>query len=135
MMAIEVMAGKHLGIDDVRPVLQSLETKELLVISGSGEGEKWTFRSDLVREVAYSTLTKGDRARSHFGIAAYMEANEDKEYDAVIDRITYHYVRAAELVHELGPVDGLPRDLTQHALHWLSEAARRANQAEIPIVA
>ena len=31
MMAIEVMAGKHLGIDNVRPVLESLEAKELLV--------------------------------------------------------------------------------------------------------
>ena len=69
MMAIEVMAGKHLGIDNVRPILESLEAKELLVLSGTGEGEKWTFRSDLVREVAYSTLTKADRARSHFGIA------------------------------------------------------------------
>ena len=109
MMAIEVMAGKHLGIDDVRPVLESLEAKELLVLSGTGEGEKWTFRSDLVREVAYSTLTKGDRARSHFGIASWMEAHEDTDRDAVVDRITYHYVRAAELIHELGPVDGPAR--------------------------
>ena len=69
MMAIEVMAGKHLGIKNVRPILESLEAKELLVLSGTGDGEKWTFRSDLVREVAYSTLTKSDRARSHFGIA------------------------------------------------------------------
>ena len=64
------MAGKHLGIDNVRPILESLEAKELLVLSGTGEGEKWTFRSDLVREVAYSTLTKADRARSHYGIAS-----------------------------------------------------------------
>ena len=67
--AIEVMAGKHLGMGDVRPVLDSLEAKDLLVLSGSGERETWTFRSDLVREVAYSTLTKADRARSHAGIA------------------------------------------------------------------
>ena len=40
MMAIEVMAGKHLGIDDVRPVLESLEAKELLVLSGDGRGRE-----------------------------------------------------------------------------------------------
>ena len=40
MMAIEVMAGKHLGIDDVRPVLESLEAKELLVLSGSRGGRE-----------------------------------------------------------------------------------------------
>ena len=113
MMAIEVMAGKHLGIDNVRPVLESLEAKELLVLSGSDEGEKWTFRSDLVREVAYSTLTKADRARSHAGIAGWMEAHEDSERDVVVDRITFHYVRAAELINELGHVDGLPADLTE----------------------
>ena len=67
MRAIEVMARKHSGIDDVRPVLASLEAKELLVLSGSGDGERWTFRSDFVREVAYGTLTKADRARSHAG--------------------------------------------------------------------
>ena len=135
MMAIEVMAGKHLGIDNVRPVLESLEAKDLLVLSGSDEGEKWTFRSDLVREVSYSTLTKADRARSHAGIAGWMEAHEDSERDVVVDRITFHYVRAAELINELGHVDGLPADLSERALLWLERAAGRANQAEIPVVA
>ena len=135
IMAIEVMAGKHLGIDNVRPVLTSLEAKDLLVISGAGEAEKWTFRSDLVREVSYSTLTKADRARSHQGIAAWMEIHEDTDRDAVLDRVSHHYVRAAELVLELGPVDGLPVDLTERALVWLERAAARANQSDIPVVA
>ena len=64
-----------------------------------------------------------------------MEAHEDTERDAVVDRITYHYVRAAELINELGHVDGLPDDLTERALPWLERAAARANQAEIPVVA
>ncbi len=135
MAAIEVMAGKHLGIKNVRPVLEALEAKELLVLSGAGEGEKWTFRSDLVREVSYSTLTKTDRARSHFGIASWMEVHEDGERDAVIDRITHHYVRAAELVHEMGQVEGLPADIAERALVWLERAAARATRSEIPVVA
>ena len=135
VMAIEVMAKKHLGMDDVRPVLEALEAKELLLLSGAGASEKWTFRSDLVREVAYSTLTKADRARSHFGIATWMVDHETTSNDAVVDRIAFHYVRAAELVHELGPVDGLPADLTEQALHWLEQAAARANHAEIAVVA
>ena len=135
MMAIEVMAGQHLGMDNVRPVLEALEVKELLVISGTGEAEKWTFRSDLAREVAYSTLTKADRARSHQGIASWMEAHEDTDRDAVIDRISHHYVRAAEMVLELGQVEGLPADLTERALLWLERAAARANQSDIAVVA
>lgn len=133
--AIEVMSTKHLGIKDVRPVLESLEAKELLVLSGAGDAAKWSFRSDLVREVAYGTLTKADRARSHQGIAEWMEGHEDTTHDAVVDRITYNYVRAAELAHELGAVDGLCDDLVERALTWLERAAGRATQADIPVVA
>jgi class 3 adenylate cyclase/tetratricopeptide (TPR) repeat protein len=133
--AIEVMGAKHLGIDDVRPMLASLEAKDLLVLSGLGDSAMWTFRSDLVREVAYGTLTKADRARSHQGIATWMEGNEDTRADAMVDRITHHYVRAAELAHELGPVDGLLPDLEERALVWLERAAGRAARAEISVVA
>ena len=133
--AIEVMAGKHLGMGDVRPVLESLEAKDLLVLSGTGDRETWTFRSDLVREVAYSTLTKADRARSHAGIATWMEAHVDTKLDVMVDRIAHHYARAAELVHELGGVPDLPSDLGERALGWLEQAAARADQADIPVVA
>jgi tetratricopeptide (TPR) repeat protein len=88
-----------------------------------------------VREVAYSTLTKADRARSHHGIATWMEAHEDTTRDAVLDRMAHHYVRAAELVQELDHVEGLPEDVTEQALHWLEQAAARANQAEFHVVA
>ena len=132
--AIEVMSEKHLGMDDVRPVLESLEAKELLILSGTGAAEKWTFRSDMVREVSYSTLTKSDRAKAHTGIAAWMEAHENADHDAVLDRITHHYVRAAELVHELGSLDDQSVDVTERALFWLERAASRADQAELSMV-
>jgi class 3 adenylate cyclase/tetratricopeptide (TPR) repeat protein len=135
VMAIEVMSQKHLRIDDVAPVLESLEAKELLVLSGTGDAAKWTFRSDLVREVAYSTLTKADRARAHQGIALWMEEHQDVDRDVVVDRVTFHYARAAELAHELGTVEGLLPDLLERALTWVERAAARANHAEIPVVA
>ena len=133
--AIEVMSSKHSGIDDPLPILRSLEEKELILLSGQGESAKWTFRSDLVREVAYSTLTKADRARAHQGIAMWMEAHEDTSRDAVVDRITHNYVRAAELAHELGPVPDLADDLEERALQWIERAAARATQSELPVVA
>lgn len=133
--AIDVMACKHHGLDDVRAVLDSLEAKELLVLSGSGPSEKWTFRSDLVREVAYGTLTKSDRAKAHAGIAAWMELHEDAEQDAVLDRLTHHYVRAAELAAELGGLDGSASALGVKAMAWLERAASRAEGAELHVVA
>ncbi len=132
--AIEVMAREHLGIEDVRPVLEALEAKELLILTGTGDHEKWTFRSDMVREVAYSTLTKADRAKGHTGIAVWMETYEDAERDVVLDRITHHYVRAAELVNDLGSTTELTVDVVDRALHWLERAAARADQAEMLMV-
>jgi class 3 adenylate cyclase/tetratricopeptide (TPR) repeat protein len=133
--AIEVMAKKHLGISDVLPILAALEAGELLVLSGTGPSARWTFRSDLVREVAYGTLTKADRARSHQGIAEWMERYDDTSRDDVVDRIAHNYVRAAEMARELGPVDGLVDDLEERAFRWLERAAARATAAEISVVA
>src|SRR3546814_9520721 len=79
VLAIEVMAHKRLGIEDVAPVLSALVAKELLVLKGRGSRATWAFRSDVVREVAYGTLTKADPARSHPGIARWIEAHEDTE--------------------------------------------------------
>jgi hypothetical protein len=47
-------------------ILRGLADKEILRIDGG----HWAFRSDLIREVAYGTLTKADRARRHHGIAS-----------------------------------------------------------------
>ena len=135
LSSIIVMAEKHLGMNDIRPALEALEAKELLLITGVGAAEKWTFRSDVVREVAYSTLTKADRARAHSGIASYMEAHEDADKDAVLDRIAFHYVRAAELMADLGTADDPGDDVRGRALEWLQRAADRADQAELSMVA
>src|SRR5690606_10388182 len=67
--ALERMAHQIRGIRDLTPVLSGLVEKEILSV----EGKRWSFHSDLVREVAYTTLTKADRAKRHCGIAAYLE--------------------------------------------------------------
>src|SRR3546814_12517661 len=92
------MAHKRLGIEDVAPVLSALVAKELLVLKGRGSRATWAFRSDVVREVAYGTLTKADRARSHHGIAMWIEAHADTGRDDLDDRITHHHARAAHMV-------------------------------------
>ena len=56
--------------------------------------------------------------------------------DAVVDRITHHYVQAAELAHELGPVDGLfarPRGAVPST--GCERAADRAAHADLHVVA
>ncbi|MFN8039575.1 MAG: adenylate/guanylate cyclase domain-containing protein [Acidimicrobiales bacterium] len=128
--ALERMAAKVHGLDDVGPALTGLVDKEILVV----EGERWRFRSDLVREVAYSTLTKAERARRHHGIAdflAHTVADADAASDRLVDVVAYHYGAAAELARDLGAVDGLPPDVVGRALPWVREAARRADGGQV----
>jgi len=98
--------------------LESLDEHGLLEL----DGRNWRFRSDVVREVAYQTLTKLVRAQRHGGTAAVMSAN----VRIPIDQVAHHAARAAELSAEIGPVPGLPDDITDRAVGLLFEAARRS---------
>jgi class 3 adenylate cyclase/tetratricopeptide (TPR) repeat protein len=127
-MCVEVH-GSELG-----DVLDGLVDKEVLLVDGA----RWSFRSDLVREVAYNTLTKADRARRHHGIAAYLEKTVPDRHEAserTVDVVAYHYAAAAALVAELGAIDYIPPSVTESALDWLDEAARRAQVAHVLPVA
>ncbi len=123
------------GVQDITPVLASLDNKEILTFDGV-ESE-WSFRSDLVREVAYARLTKYDRLKRHHGIASYMEQASGGRFveDWFIDTVSRHYTEAARLSRELGPVANIPDDLPQRAVHWLSEAGSRAEHAAAWVLA
>ncbi len=111
------------GLDDVTPVVQSLADKDVLVV----DGQDWSFRSDLIREVAYARLTKQERLGRHLGIAEYMDrmlGDRDAD-DGTVDTIARHFVVAARLDRDLGRRPDLGHVVAQ-AVHWASEAARRA---------
>ncbi len=115
-------------------VLDGLVDKEVLLVDGA----RWSFRSDLVREVAYNTLTKADRARRHHGIAAYLEKTVSDRHEAserTVDVVAYHFAAAAGIVAELGPITFIPPTVNDSALDWLDEAARRAEVAHVLPVA
>lgn len=86
------------------------------------EDQWWHFRSDVVREVAYQTLTKSARAQRHAGTASVM-------FDfglGPIDQIAHHAASAAELVGEIGRVEGVPTDVSKQAVDLLRSAAERS---------
>ncbi len=130
LAALERMAEQVHGLTDIRDELAGLVNKEILVV----EGSRWSFRSDLLREVAYGTLTKTDRARRHCGTAYYLEhsvAARDDADDHLVDVVAYHYGAAAQIVKEIGPIDGIPVDVVGRAVDWLEEAANRAQVAQV----
>jgi class 3 adenylate cyclase/tetratricopeptide (TPR) repeat protein len=132
--ALERMASEVRSVHEIGPILADLVDKDVFVVTGS----RWSFRSDLIREVAYGTMTKADRARRHFGIAHFIESNMVHKDDAslrAVDVIAHHYAAAAELANDIGTVDWLPTSVTDRALHWLEEAADRADLVQMPPVA
>jgi class 3 adenylate cyclase/tetratricopeptide (TPR) repeat protein len=89
------------------------------------DGRRWRFRSDSVREVAYQTLTKSVRAARHAGVARSMAG---AGVHAPLDDLAHHAATAAELVAELGPVVGVPDDMSEQAVGHLVIAAERASE-------
>ncbi|WP_158412373.1 ATP-binding protein [Ilumatobacter nonamiensis] len=82
----------------------------------------WRFRSDVMREVAYQTLTKTARAQRHAGTAVVMRGFDLDP----IDQIAHHAATAAELVEEIGAIPGVAADIADQAVDLLTTASRRA---------
>ncbi|MBV8958088.1 MAG: tetratricopeptide repeat protein [Actinobacteria bacterium] len=127
--ALVAMAESR-GDTDVARILVDLATKDLLIVD---EGA-WSFRSEVVREVAYETLTKAARARRHAALADWLVertrglGREDEE----LEQIAHHYGVAAELVRELGgSIEGVPVDILGQALKSIERAAVRAHERDM----
>ncbi|HEX4903296.1 MAG TPA: adenylate/guanylate cyclase domain-containing protein [Acidimicrobiales bacterium] len=123
--ALVTMASVKRGVDPEvsRAHLESLAAREFLVF----DGDLYTFRSEVIREVAYSTLTKADRARSHAGIARWIEEHDDLDRaEHLVDQVANHWAAAAELVSEIGAVSHVPDDVRERAIGWLHRASLRA---------
>ena len=120
--------GNEGRVSSLRRFAQSLgqvyEHEEFAALCEAGllvrDARRWRFRSDVLREVAYQTLTKQVRAERHAAVAEYLWAFEPH----AIDRRAHHMASAAEIVLELGPLAGVPDDACEKAVEWLAESAR-----------
>ncbi len=119
--ALQVLAG---GTADVAVGLDGLATADVLEVVD----DRWRFRSDLLREVAYGRLTKADRARRHAAVASLLAAEPGADDRA--EQIAQHAAAAAEMAAEVGGVDGVPDDLAPRAVSWLERAAVRSEGRE-----
>ena len=85
--------------------LDDLANRDLISIV---DGE-WSFRSDVVRQVAYDTLTKAERARRHARIGEWLaDARGPGREDEDFEMMAHHFACAAEITIELGAIDGVP---------------------------
>lgn len=127
--ALSAMASAA-GRPDVDEALEELCAAGLLTMVHGRES--WELRSELVREVAYGTLTKAERARRHARLAVWLaERAGDDPRDDTLDELAHHWSAAAALTAELGGVEDLPADTLDQAVEWVERAARRAVAQEL----
>ena len=117
-------AISHLAQHDVYDPLNDLLLRDMIVgesrSSISGESA-YRFKHVLIRDVAYSSLSKSRRADYH---ALFSEWLKERAGDELLEIRAYHLDQAAALVAEL---DGAaPRELAREAAGALHEAGRRA---------
>ena len=110
------------GREQVEARLRELVRREFLgleVDTRSPERGQYSFLQALIKEVAYSTLSKPDRRSKHLATAHHLESLSDDELAGVV---ATHYVEAYRASPEGPEADAL----AARARDWLSQAAQRA---------
>ncbi len=124
------MALETRGLLDISVDLNDLIAEGLLEV----RDRRFRFRSDLVRDVAYATITKTLRAQTHFAIAETLERQSEGDLrNSTVVAIADHYRRSAQLVAEMGSVKDVDRPtVSAKAVHWVHEAGVRALKSDPP---
>jgi DNA-binding SARP family transcriptional activator/tetratricopeptide (TPR) repeat protein len=126
------VAGREFGRGEIGLLLggelsdecvSSLVRKELLAMGRDG---LLRFRHGTIRDVAYSTLPKRDRARLHEALADWLEREDEDSAGPTDETIAYHLEQVIALRRELGAPDAELRPLRRRAGVRLAAAGRRA---------
>ena len=125
LAALSGHSGEHLDV-----LLASLLRKEVLGVQAdprSPEHGQYGFLQDLVRRVAYETLSRHDRKARHLAAAAYLEQAFSDE-DEIAEVLASHYVDAYEAVPDANDAD----DIRADARAALARAGDRAESLGAP---
>ena len=104
---------------DVEPLLASLLRKEVVSLSAdplSPERGQYGFLQDLVKKVAYDTVSRKERKTLHLRAAEYLLSLGDE--DEIVEVLAAHYVdayRAAQEDPDAGEVRALAREMLVRA--------------------
>jgi class 3 adenylate cyclase/tetratricopeptide (TPR) repeat protein len=132
LVILRALSGKR-GVADVDGVIDRLFERDLLVVAPG----RWEFRSDVVREVVYGTLTKSERARLHWRVGSWLAeaGRRTGRTDEMLELVAHHYATAAEMVIDVGPVPTVPDDVLAVAVDAVERAAAWASRRELPAAA
>ncbi len=109
---------------DLDPLLSSLVRKEILSVQAdprSPEHGQYGFLQDLVRHVAYETLSKRERRTRHLAAATYLESAFADESE-IAEVLASHYLDAYSALPDADDAD----DVREKAVASLFRAGERA---------
>ncbi|MGH7609557.1 MAG: AAA family ATPase [Candidatus Dormibacteria bacterium] len=120
-----LVAVSGLAEEQLLPMLTSLVAKEVLVVQAdprSPERGQYGFLQDLVRTVAYETLSKRERRSKHLAVAGYLGRGVSPESEELVEVVASHYLEAWRLDPEAADA----AEIKSKALEMLVRAAERA---------
>jgi hypothetical protein len=115
----------------VRAALAELVRREVLSVSAdrlSPERGSYGFAQDMLRQVAYDTLSRRDRKARHLAVAAHLRAAFPGDGEEVAEVIARHYLDALDAV----PDDPDAGQIRGRAVAALTRAADRAVRTGAP---
>ena len=115
----------------VRAALAELVRREVFTVSAdplSPERGSYGFAQQMLRQVAYDTLSRRDRKARHLKVAAHLRAAFPGDGEEVSDVIARHYLDAIDAV----PDDPDTAEIRGHAAGVLIRAAERAERTGAP---
>jgi class 3 adenylate cyclase/predicted ATPase len=118
----------------VRAALAELVRREVFTVSAdplSPERGSYGFAQQMLRQVAYDTLSRRDRKARHLKVAAHLRAAFPGDGEEVSDVIARHYLDAIDAV----PGDPDTAEIRGQAAGVLIRAAERAERTGAPALA
>jgi class 3 adenylate cyclase/predicted ATPase len=115
----------------VRAALNELVRREVLSVSAdalSPEKGSYRFTHQMLRQVAYDTLSRRDRKARHLAVAAHLRAAFPGDGEEVTDVIARHYLDALDAI----PGDPDTGQIRGQAIAALVRAAERAARTGAP---
>ena len=115
----------------VRAALADLVRREVLSVSAdplSPERGSYQFAQQMLRQVAYDTLSRRDRKARHLAVAAHLRAVFPGDGEEVTDVIARHYLDALNAI----PDDPDAAEIRGQAVTVMTRAAERAERTGAP---
>ena len=129
--ALAAVSGMAEG--ELETLLSSLVRKEVLGVQAdprSPEHGHYGFLQDLVRHVAYETLSRRERRVRHLAAAAHLSSAFSGEEDEVVEVVAAHYLDAFRAVPDAEDADEIRRKAYEAIIRAGERAASVAAAAE-----